>query len=115
MALSPQVKFSPLPQWKARHSLKGVGVRGKKEKGRVPLGSLQPHASTPRLLVGAGSPRPATIGKPAAAKKVENHICTYLWYYMLWKSLIHQARNMFVCTVEVIIYSCTALGLQGGI
>lgn len=50
---SLQVKFTTPP--KARHSLAGIK--------RAALKPLQPHATSSKLLVGAGSPRLATVGK----------------------------------------------------
>ena len=47
------MKFTTPP--KARHSLSGMK--------RSALRPLQAHVSNPKLLVGAGSPRVATIGK----------------------------------------------------
>ena len=55
-----QVKFSTPPKWRARHTVSGL----KQKRGRPALRTLQPAASNPRHLVGAGSPRSHTIGKP---------------------------------------------------
>ena len=43
----------------------------KHKKGRPALRALQPAASNPKHLVGAGSPRSVTMGKPITAKKLD--------------------------------------------
>jgi hypothetical protein len=52
------VKFTTPPKYKTKHSISGT-----MKKNRAALQTLQPTASNPKLLVGSGSPRIATIGK----------------------------------------------------
>ena len=67
--ISQQVMFTTPPKYKTKHSISGM-----MRKNRTALQTLQPNASNPKLLVGSGSPRIATIGK-LKKKKVRTVLC----------------------------------------
>ena len=76
------MKFTTPPKHKTRHSLKNI-VSSRSGKPRTALKTLQPHASNTKILVGAGSPRIASIGK---SKKVQKK--KYLHLVLLFKSCL---------------------------